>query len=233
VRVLLAATAYREHNNSRQIIDHNGGAPGVSTDITIALSDGIGVIALANADDKNSLLEEIILAVGRKAFNDPPSSDSPSDEQPTASPTRGNITSALSPLGLEGRYFNAGYGLSVLCSVLSSSPSCQSVLADFRSVDESLSSNSTDLFASWNGVWATHIRFTHTNDSQYLVSIGTIYPHGYGKNTTSFSTLVPGASAEFVVENKTVVGFGVSGLDGIQREGPVEEASDVWFVKVA
>ena len=69
------------------------------------------------------------------------------------------------------------------------------------------------------------------------MTIGTIYSHGYGKNTTAFSTLTPSpvASAEFVVENKTVVGFGVSALYGIKREGPlaVEQTSDVWFVKVA
>jgi hypothetical protein len=178
-------------------------------------------------------LAEIIQTAVQKAFNVSVSSVSLSDNQPTASPTRGNITSALSLLNLEGQYFNAGYGPSVLCSVLSSSPSCQSVLANFRSIDESISSNSTDLFASWNGVWATHIRFTHTNDSQYWMSLGTIYSHGYGKNTTAFSTLTPFATAEFVVENKTVLGFGVSALDGIKREGPVEETSDVWFVKVA
>jgi hypothetical protein len=221
----------------------------VSTNIALSLSDGIGVIALANADDKDSPISDIIVAVAQKAFNITTSSVSSTDEQPTstAPPTkrrwhadvtaRSNTTSALSPLSLEGTYYDAGYGSILLCSVLSSSPPCQSVLADFHSVDNSLSPNSTDLFAPWNGVTNKHIRFTHTNDSQYSysISVGTIYPQGYGKNSTPFSTvtLAPSTAAEFVVENNTVIGFGVSGIDEVERVGTVEEASDVWFVKVA
>jgi hypothetical protein len=219
----------------------------VSTNIALSLSDRIGVIALANADDKDSPISDIIVAVAQKAFNTTTSSVSSTDEQPTstAPPTkrrwiadvtaRSNTTSVLSPLFLEGTYYDAGYGSILLCSVLSSSPPCQSVLADFHSVDNSLSPNSTDLFVPWNGVTDKHIRFAHTNDSQYSysMSIGTVYPEGYGKNSTPFSDMISYATTEFVVENNTVVGFGISGIDGVKRVGPVEEASDVWFVKVA
>lgn len=79
---------------------------------------------------------------------------------------------------------------------------------------------------------STHIRFTYTNASKYLINAGSIYPEGYGKNSTAFSTLVPVATAEFVVENGTVVGFGWNEIsDGVKRAGPVEETSDVWFIK--
>jgi hypothetical protein len=51
---------------------------------------------------------------------------------------------------------------------------------------------------------STHIRFTYTNASQYLINIRSIYlevsgraAQGYGKNTTAFSTLGPAATAEF------------------------------------
>jgi hypothetical protein len=219
----------------------------VSTNIALSLSDGIGVIALANADDKDSPISDIIVAVAQKAFNITTSSASPTDGAPASPPTkrgwiadvtaRSNTTSALSPLSLEGTYYDAGYGSVLLCSVLSSSPSCQGVLADFHSVDKSLSPNSTDLFIPWDGVWERHIRFIRTNGSQfsYSISVGTIYPQGYGKNSTPFSTvtLAPSTAAEFVVENNTVIGFGVSGIDEVERVGTVEEASDVWFVKVA
>jgi hypothetical protein len=218
----------------------------VSSNIALSLSDGIGIIALANADSKNTVLEDIIAAVALKVFNITSSVSQP-DEPSSASSTkrewyagvtaRANATSALSPLDLGGTYFNAGYGLAVLCSVLSSSPTCQSVLADFHSVDPSLSSNSnsTDLFASWNGIFSKHIRFTQSNASQYsyLISVGTIYPHGYGKNSTAFSTLSEFAAAEFVVENNTVVGFGVNDIGAVVSVGQVEKESDVWFVKLA
>ncbi len=77
------------------------------------------------------------------------------------------------------------------------------------------------------------MRFTYTNDSQYSFYIGSIYPQGYGKNSTAFSTLAPGATAEFVVENEEVVGFGLNivGDGGDARTGSVEETAEVWFVK--
>jgi hypothetical protein len=212
----------------------------VSASISLSLSDGIGIIALANADSKDPVLEDIIAAVALKAFNttsqpDEPSSSTIKREWHAGVTTRANTTSAFSPLDLGGTYFNTGYDIAVLCSVRSSSPACQSVLADFHSVDPSLSPNSTDLFASWNGIFNKHIRFTQSNASQYsyLISVGTIYPHGYGKNSTAFSTLSVYAAAEFVVENNTVVGFGVNGIDDVVSVGQVEKDSDVWFVKVA
>ncbi|KAI0252716.1 beta-lactamase/transpeptidase-like protein [Lactifluus subvellereus] len=226
------------------IILHSGGAPGVSTAIAAALSDGLGIIALTNADSKYPAIEKIILAIAQRAFNSTTYSAPPLDEQPSTSHTkrsqhadvtaRADTTSTLSPLDVEGTYYNAGYGSSVLCSVQSSSSSCQSVLNDFRSVDKSLSPNSTDLFASWDGLFARHFHYTPTNGSSYSISAGTIYPEGYGRNSTPFSTVAPAAMAEFVVVNKTVVGFGVFGVTGSGRAhaGPVEEASDVWFVKV-
>jgi hypothetical protein len=119
-----------------------------------------------------------------------------------------------------------------LCSVRSSSPSCQKVLSDFQSIDKSLSPNSTDLFISWDSVFVSHIRLTHANGTLFLLSTGTIYPGGYGKNSTPFSTLQPAHwVVDFVVEKGCVVGFGV--LHDLEQAGSVEEASDVWFVKQA
>jgi hypothetical protein len=120
--------------------------------------------------------------------------------------------------------------------VHSSSPSCKSVLDAFRAIDPSLSPNSssTDLFASWVTQFSSHIRFTYTNCTQYLISAGSIYPHGYGKNTTAFSTLIPIATADFVADKGKVVGFGWNNIiDGVKPSGSVEESSEVWFVKQA
>ena len=73
------------------------------------------------------------------------------------------------------------------------------------------------------GLLNTHIRFTYTNAGQYLINIGWIYPEGYGKNSTAFSTLGSAATAEFVVGNERVVGFGWNDIsDDVRREGPVE-----------
>ena len=207
----------------------------MSTAIFAALEDGIGIIVLVNTDSKGEPIIDIVLKAAEKAFGFGNSSSSAptvtrrSNLLPRHAGVSARVDDGPPHVDLTGTYYNAGYGTGVLCSVHSSSPSCGSVLDAFRSIDPSLSapnSNSTDLFASWVTPLSTHVRFIYTNDSQYLVSIGSIYPQGYGKNSTPFSTLTPSATAEFVVENEKVVGFGwdIIGDDGdVRQSGSVEE----------
>jgi len=224
---------------------HHGDAPGVSAVVVAALDDGIGIVVLVNADAKRLSLEKIIVGVAEKVFsagnssNFPPADDSITSR--STMPRHSGVTvradSARTPPypGLAGTYHSTGYGTVVLCSVDSSSPSCRSVLDDFRAVNESISPNSTDLFASFNTVWSKHAHFTHTNASKYLISLGMVYPEGYGKNSTPFSTLAPITTAQFVVENGKIVGFGFNDSDtsDLTHGGSVEETSQVWFVKEA
>jgi hypothetical protein len=220
----------------------------VSAVIAVGPEDGIGFVALANADSKQPALEGIALLVAQIAFGFGTGNSSSSSsanasiasrnadlQRRTASGVtpRSQSPAALYDIDLAGTYFNEGYGTAVLCSVHSTSPSCQSVLDDFQSIDKSISSNSSDIFFSWITTFSSHIRFAHVNDTQFIIYSGFIYPEGYGKNSTPFSTLSPGGLATFVVENKAVVGLGISGISGVVRTGPVEQASDVWFVKVA
>jgi len=228
---------------------HAGGGPGVSTIVAAALEDGVGIVALTNADTKAEAVQDIILKAAEQAFSSSNSSSRSNSPPANTVTRRSNLLSprhaGVTPraddhdVDLTGTYYNAGYGTGVLCSVHSTSPSCKGVLDAFRSIDPSSlspTSTSTDLFASWITLISTHIRFTYTNSSQYLISAGSIYPQGYGKNTTAFSTLVPIATAEFVVKNGTVVGFGWDNIidgGGVKRSGSVEETSEVWFVKQA
>ena len=220
----------------------------MSAVIAAALEDGLAVVALANADSKQPSMIDIALLVAEKAFGlgTGISSSSPSANTSTLRRTASNqrrhagVTSRADgtavphyDVDLAGTYYNSGYGTAVLCGVHSSSSSCQSILDDFRSVDKSLSSNSTDLFASWKTTWSSYLRFTRTFGSQYMVYTGSIYPEGHGRNSTPFSTQFTIGLATFVVENNSAVGFGITGISGVNRSGPVEEASDVWFVKQA
>jgi hypothetical protein len=224
---------------------HNGDAPGVSTYIATALEDGIGIVVLANADAKTSSLRNIVIGVAEKAFGTGNSSSSPPANDSITSrsivPRHSGVTARADSTGtppyldLAGTYRSTGYGTLVLCSVLSSSPSCQSVLDDFRAVNKSIPSNSTDLFASFITVWSKHAHLTYTNDTKYLISLGTIYPEGYGKNSTPFSTLAPETIAQFVADNGKIVGFGFndSDISDLTHGGLVEETSQVWFAKEA
>jgi hypothetical protein len=217
----------------------------VSSAVVAALEDGIGIVVLANADSKGTPIFDIILKVAEKVFGTVDSPSTPA-KQSTISrrstlPRHAGVTAReesarTSYIDLAGTYYSPGYGALVLCNVHSTSPSCESVLDDFRAVNKSLSPNSTDLFASWRRVWATHIQFTHTSASQYLVSLGSIYPEGYGKNSTPFSTIVPVTIGRFVVEDERVVGFGfneTADSDVTHSSQSVEETSQVWFVKEA
>jgi len=235
--------SYAGHN----IIMHEGAAPGVSAVIAAALEDGLAVVALANADAKQPPMIDIALLVAEKAFGlrTGISSSSPSTNTSILRRTtsnsrrrageisRANGTAAPHDVDLAGTYYNPGYGTAVLCGVHSPSSFCQSILDDFRSVDKSLSANSTDLFVSWKTTWSSYLRFTHTIGNQYMVYTGRIYPEGYGRNSTPFSIQSTIGLATFVVGNKSAVGFGITGISGVNRSGPVEEASDVWFVKQA
>ena len=220
----------------------------MSTTIAVAREDGIAIVILANTDSADTPIGDILLAAATKAFG--LSSSSPANQSSVSRRSQPPPAAAVmaradtdgagaSPSDVDmltGTYYNAGYGTRVLCSVRSTSSPCKKVLAAFYAIDPSLSPNSTsaDLFASWVTLLSTHVRFTYTNASQYLLSIGSIYPEGYGKNTTPFSTLAPAATVEFVVEEEKVVGFGWYGIgDHVKRAGSVEETSDVWFVKQA
>lgn len=213
--------------------------------IVAAVEDGIGIVVLVNADAKDESALNIILKAAEKAFGSANSSSPPPANPSIVSRStlprhagvapRADSPGTPSSLDLAGTYYSAGYGAAVLCNMQSSCPSCQSVLDDFRAVNKSLSSNSTDLFASWDSPWVAHAQFTHTNTSQYLIYLGTVYPEGYGKNTTPFSTLEPATIAQFVVENEKVVGFGFNDTvdSDLTQGGSVEETSQVWFVKQA
>ncbi|KAI9452268.1 beta-lactamase/transpeptidase-like protein [Russula earlei] len=178
------------------------------TFIAVSLSDGIAVVGLANASAKQSTILDIIFKALEKAVSltVSPSPSSPLARRtisPAKRPSPNSVTAAddavttPSDLDFAGTYYNAGYGTSVLCST-------QSVLNDFRSVDKSLSPNSTDVFFSLKTPWSTHIRLTHITSRQYLASAGSIYPEGYGRNSTPFATLDPISFATFVVENYRV-----------------------------
>ena len=219
----------------------------MSTTIAVAREDGVAIVVLANTDSSDVPISDILNAAAAKAFGPTDSSSSPATVSRRSTPPPNadmmaradDDSTGASPSEVDmltGTYYNPGYGTGVLCSVRSTSSPCKSVLAAFYAIDPSLSANSTsaDLFASWITVLSTHVRFTYTNAGQYLLSIGSIYPEGYGKNTTPFSTLAPAATVEFVVEEEKVVGFGWYGIgDHVKRAGSVEETSDVWFVKQA
>ncbi|KAH9063767.1 beta-lactamase/transpeptidase-like protein [Lactarius deliciosus] len=218
------------------MIYHNGGAPGVSADITIPVFDGVGVASLANADEKQSALHDINVAVLRKLASQ--TNESIPDDLliypwarfVTPGPRRAHeedpsTTHELPRLDLTGTYDDDGYGTLTLCDVSSLSDKCRPVLNNFRRADESSMGDPNGLFGSLPSALTNHARFSPTNTTgQYIVDFGSLYPTGYGRNTTPFAHWITRATPDFVVEDGTVKGFGLSGYGS-------EDNSDVWFSK--
>ncbi|KAH9038942.1 beta-lactamase/transpeptidase-like protein [Lactarius pseudohatsudake] len=225
---------------------HGGSAPGVSVDITIPVLDGVGIVALASAYAKHSALREVTTTVLRKlalagcadesmpanlsahAWTQLQSAASSSRRAREEDPT---TTHEIPRLGLTGTYEDAGYGIFTLCDASSRSDECRSVLDDFRLVDVSSADDPNTLFGLWPSVWTSHARFNPTNTTgRYLVDFGSLYPTGYGRNTTPFADWLDRTPADFVVEDGVVRGFGFSGGER-EGYGSVEENGDVWFSK--
>ncbi|KAH9001587.1 beta-lactamase/transpeptidase-like protein [Lactarius akahatsu] len=227
---------------------HGGSAPGVSADITIPILDDVGIVALASAYAKHSALREVTVTVLRKlalplagcadesmpanlsahAWTQFQSAASSSRRAREEDPTTAH---EIPRLDLTGTYEDAGYGTFTLCDASSRSDECRSVLDDFRLVDESSMDNPNTLFGSWPSVWTSHARFNPTKTTgRYLVDFGSLYPTGYGRNTTPFVDWLDRTPADFVVEDGVVRGFGLSGGER-EGYGSMEENFEVWFSK--
>ena len=212
----------------------------MSAVISALVSDGIGILALANADGMQPALVEITLAIARKLLGlDEPK---PEGSRPQRHPahkvattttttssrvsdaredarTAGGTASSSWPLlrqnvDLAGTYHGVGYGPIELCSSSSQSDACGHVLHDFGLIDganqQPSMTHEDPLFAPWPSVFTTHARFVPidevlTNTAgrwypwRYLVDFGTLYPTGYGRETTPFVHWIFEVIADFVV----------------------------------
>ncbi|KAH9051487.1 beta-lactamase/transpeptidase-like protein [Lactarius vividus] len=152
---------------AHDLIYHNGGAPGVSADIIIPVFDDVGIVSLANADEKYPVLHDINVAVLRKLAGNTNESipdnlliypwarfvTSGSRHAHKEDPS---TTHELPRLDLTGTYDDVGYGT---------------------------------------------LTFPTNTAGQYLVDFGSLYPTGYGRNTTPFAHWITRATAHFVVED--------------------------------
>ncbi|KAG1877405.1 beta-lactamase/transpeptidase-like protein [Suillus subluteus] len=206
-----------------------GGLPGFSTLASFLPNDDIGVVVFANGGDQATPVMNIsnrIIDVALNLRSKPsvPIKPNTPENKPITSPNENVADLELALEEFSGTYSNAGYGAITFCSPSGSSLYCQDVISNFTAVDagKSTAPQSVQLFAAWPRIWSSHIR------------------EGYGRDTTPFETSEIGSSeatAEFVVEDGKVVGFGLVGLVGqvTERERThttVKDRAEVWFDKV-
>lgn len=144
-----------------------------------------------------------------------------------------------------GTYANGGYRNITLCTSTSTTGDCPDVLNAFERVDPiSPYKSHLNLYASYPGIWASHLRLLRVSDGEHTfqAQFTYLFPYGHGKNTTGFEMWEPGLSEaimKFVVEGegeeKRVVGIGMYRMSGDVSErqrlgGTVQETADVWWV---
>ena len=159
-----------------------------------------------------------------------------------------STSSATEPLPVDlssfsGSYLSEGYGNVTLCYAANASTDCSDVFESFAPFIEE--SHAPELYAAWLRVWSSHIRLTHSTAADFDLQFTTLFPHGYGANTTAFETAQSGESdgqAVFVLEGEgaeaSVVGFGMEldtdAVEARKRAGAtdVRDWADAWFEKL-
>ncbi|KAI0320012.1 beta-lactamase/transpeptidase-like protein [Amylostereum chailletii] len=216
------------------VISHDGSVPGISTFTVFDPLDGIGLSLLANADSKDEALVDIAFHVLCRAWGHACPRHS---HDVLAVSTAHNIPSAGPTHNFAGAYYDEAYGYLTLCSEWSTSPECTSLIFLFHTSSSAQSPGT--LYAVWPRVWGSHLRLVPVDATHFLFEPVTLFPNGYGKNTTPFEMSGGDiAVAEFVFDEVgRARGFGLSGTVGepTMREkegGVVRETADVWFEKV-
>lgn len=174
--------------------------------------------------------------------------------------TLNTVTTDLPPDAYAGTYSNPGYGSFTFCSPSSNLSTtneyCTSTLSDFSKVfSASPPSEEQGLYATWARVWASHVRalpttaganssvvqnrqtyIDQTSANTFDFSFITLYPSGYGKNSTPFyddSILIP-ATGIFDVVDGEVKGLGMFedySPPSIIKDGTLKEIAEIYFVK--
>jgi len=211
--------SYQGHD----ILTHSGAIPGFSTRVAFLPEDGLGIVVLANADEKAKANEAIIYRVvedvlGLKRVDRGVRADASGkavfeDELVVSSEDQqgSDSTVALDPLPIDldafsGTYTNPGYGALILCSTQSTSHHCLSVLSSFAPfisptpfpspipVPAPAPQTTPELYAAWPRIWSTHVRLSHTAGTDFGLQFTALFPEGYGKNRTAFETSETGES---------------------------------------
>ncbi|KZT55793.1 beta-lactamase/transpeptidase-like protein [Calocera cornea HHB12733] len=231
-----------------QLVQHSGNVPGFTSRITLLPEDKIGIISLTNGDMKDPAIESLHYRIiedefGLEHVDWPTRFENAKRESKEFKPTEAPSKHELLPLTTYlGTYAAPGYFENfTLCAwSFSFSPECQEVFDAYSATYPSFETDrQSTLYAHWPTLWTTHFRLVPNPDYPNLFSmyIDTLYPHGAGKDKSPFYFRweIKESGAEFLVEDREVMGVGMWGLEAGPREripGKPRESSEAFFDKL-
>jgi len=235
---------FRFSYNGHEIVYHTGGLPGCTAIVAFLPADGFGIVAFMNKDEKGLEALWILTKAVDEVFK------TRKDESAISGPTiflpastSENMSGSKATLSLdiekyEGTYANPAYGTVTLCSTTNPTAYCKGVLFDFAPFEVFTNTSAPPtLFASFRSFWCSHLRFIHLTADTFAMPLTTLFPGGYGRDTSPFEVLPTTfnyGQATFVVEEGQVVGFGTADLllERGRSNGSVKDTADAWFEKV-
>ncbi|GJE94200.1 beta-lactamase/transpeptidase-like protein [Phanerochaete sordida] len=244
--------SYQGHN----IWSHNGGLPGVSTQVFFLPDSGLGLVMLCNGSDKHKyelvIIHRIIedfLGLEPKHSESLLASFRTSEAQQLESQdsSEGLATPSV-PLSLPldhytGAYYDPGYGNFTFCAPSANPPeACADVLRTWSFFEDTTDATRPVLYTAISSLWVTHLRLEHKRGDTFALSGTYLFPHGYGadKSPFRFQDSEAQATAEFMIEDAgdgpKVLGVALNGFVGetteLQRIGrTIEEMAEVWLAK--
>lgn len=209
--------------------------------------DNLAVISLLNTDApfQDVIPQAIIQSVLGIESND---TESTATDIPPPSIANCTTPPSLSLDKFAGTYVNPGYGNLTFCSPTAPSGTnvtsyCASTLSDFASINPNDTVAQDTLYAVTPRI-VTHASMQRTCASPdgelFVLTLQSIYPQGFGRNTTAFSEGLPSVfpliDVECVVDGDGETVLGCGWLDSepgdIVRTGTVQERANVWWDKI-
>lgn len=223
--------------------------PAHLSEVLFLPTDRIGIVALSNADQPQEAHLKVAYRIIEDVLKLPHVIDS--DTKPataaqddTHSDDSTTVTLAASLARYAGTYTNPGYGNFTLCAPTTRSKYCVGVRGEFAACGEY--GEHPALYAAYSRFTSSHIRLSPhphqpkpADEDAWEFEFVSLFPSGYGKDTTPFVYRVLGGStmeARCAVVGGRVDGCGIVDVtldEGrVLKEGPLKEVADVWFERV-
>ncbi|KAM5537317.1 hypothetical protein V8D89_009047 [Ganoderma adspersum] len=232
------------------IVHHTGGMPGFTSVVAFSPSHKLGVVVLVNTDEalavfkilRKTLDDVLGTQLSETADSLAESFKTPSQQTPASQPMK-VAPPSLDWAAYTGAYTSDdGYLPVTLCSSQSTSAHCQTVVSDFAALDNP-TALATSLYSAFPTVWASHLRLRHFSGDTFNLTFTSLFPHGYGRNTSAFEGFAmgsAGASVEFQVDKlkgkvksfSLVIDPDACAARARKTGGALSETADAWFSKV-